>query len=117
MSSESESEEPTLLPCPDCNQMTDSLKVFTLPVIVFFIVGAVSQRKKAAACPACMRKRVMTMSATNIVTSHIVWPLVVLPMTLIQLWITTRAGHSNDVLKLAADRGIAVNGERGSLAA
>jgi hypothetical protein len=67
-------------------------------VIVFFLVGAVWKMWEEVACPRCVRKRLLGLAGINLLTTHLFWPILVLPW-LIANWIRTRRpGHSEQAL-------------------
>jgi hypothetical protein len=88
-----------LLPCPECHQLTDSLKCYGTIVAVYFIVAASWRSKKEVACPKCMRGKVLAFAGVNLVTTHIIWPIVILPRAIIYWLDLGSPGHSNRVLE------------------
>lgn len=92
--------QPTaLVRCPACRQPSDSLKQYTMPKLVVFLVFAAStQRATYTCCPSCMRKVIGKNLAINIIPSNLIWPL----LAIYYLGATTATftkGHSKAVRK------------------
>ncbi len=86
--------------CPDCGQVTDSLKVYRLPAVVVFIgIYARVASKGHIGCPSCMRKKILFHGMTyNIVTANLIWPFLILPWTVVNLLRTLSKGHSSEII-------------------
>src|SRR5262245_45108821 len=92
--------ENTLLPCPVCVQLTDSLKQYRyVHWCVCFLAGAVWQGVVCRACPACMRQLLWRRCLVNAVPAHLVWLVGLLPWTLGLIAASYRPGHSRAVVQ------------------
>jgi hypothetical protein len=90
--------ETVLLPCPECKQMTGSLKSRRILTIIFVVFAYGAQTKPTVACPRCMRKNLFASGLVNIISANVLWPIIILPMTLIQFITTYQQGHSQEIL-------------------
>ena len=80
-----EHDEPAivLLPCPNCRELTDSLKQYRyVDWCVYFLVGAIAQPVVYRACPVCMRKFVWRRCMRTARTAHVAWLSGLLPWAL-----------------------------------
>ncbi len=92
-----------LIPCPQCQQPSDSIKCYRLGFIVFLFLFAVHQTKNEIGCPSCIRKALATSGAINLITANILWPFIILPWYVILLICSFTKGHSKEVLKLLSE--------------
>lgn len=85
-----------MIRCPECGQMTDSLKRFTLPHIWLFLGCFVSyQNIRYSCCPHCMRKHIFVKGFTyNILLANALWALLILPWSIILLVKSYKRGHT-----------------------
>lgn len=85
-----------MIRCPECGQLTDSIKSFTLPHIWLFLWCYISwQNIEYTCCPHCMRKHILIKGFTyNILLSNLLWPIIILPWSIIQLIRSYSKGHS-----------------------
>ena len=97
-----ESSHGTLLQCPECGRLSDSLKCFTLPNYAVFIgIYAQWQNVQYICCPSCMRKHIGVKCFTyNIVLANIMWPIFILPWGVTQLIRSSQKGHTTTVKNL-----------------
>lgn len=89
----------TLLPCPECGRLSDSLKCFILPNYAVFVgIYAQWQNVQYICCPSCMRKHIGIKCFTyNIVLANIMWPIFILPWGVTQLIRSCQHGHTKTV--------------------
>lgn len=85
-----------MIRCPECGQLTDSIKHFVLPHIWLFLWCYIRwQNIEYTCCPRCMRKHILIKGFTyNILSSNFLWPIIILPWSIIQLIRSYRKGHS-----------------------
>ena len=85
-----------MIRCPECGQLTDSMKRFTLPHVWLFLWVFISyQNIEYTCCPHCMRKHIFMKGFTyNILLANILWPFIILPWSIIQLIRSFSKGHS-----------------------
>ena len=91
-----------LIICPECREISDSIKQYTMiDYVVFLVFGAFGRRITYTCCPHCMRKHILMKGFTyNIITGNALWLLVILPWSLILLIMSTTQGHSKKVLQV-----------------
>src|SRR5947207_13869175 len=83
------------LPCPICNQQTDSLKQLrVIQTIIAFPIGAVFSGAIIRGCPRCMRAYVWRRCLVNGLTTWIVGYVILVPYTLALTLGTLSRGHS-----------------------
>lgn len=89
----------TLIPCPECGRLSDSLKCFTLPNYAVFIgIYAQWQNVQYICCPSCMRKHIGIKCFTyNILLANLLWPVFILPWGVTQMIRTCQHGHTKTV--------------------
>lgn len=87
------------LPCPVCQEPTESLKQYRYPRwVVFLLVGAWWQEEIITACGQCVRRRVWRNCLFNVVPANLLWGFLLLPWA-IGLTIASRSrGHSQRLL-------------------
>ncbi len=92
----------TLLPCPECGRLSDSLKCFILPHYAVFVgIYAQWQNVQYICCPSCMRKHIGIKCFTyNIILANIMWPIFILPWGVTQLIRSGQKGHTTTVKNL-----------------
>lgn len=88
--------DPNMLRCPECGQLTDSIKRFTLPHKWLYLGCYISyQNVIFTCCPHCMRKHILIKGFTyNILLANLLWPVVILPWSIVQLIRSYKKGHS-----------------------
>lgn len=86
--------------CPHCGKMTDSLKVYRLPSVWVFLGPFLRWATEGhIACPSCMRKKILLHGMTyNIVTANFIWPVTILPWSIVNLLRTFSKGHSTEIV-------------------
>jgi hypothetical protein len=87
------------LPCPKCQQQTDSLKQYSVPTVLFIVIAWAVRKSTEVACPSCMRKTVLRQTLINVPTANILWPLVIVPYAGIEFYLASRKGHSTEIRK------------------
>lgn len=69
--------EPNRLPCPMCQQPTDSLKSSTMLSLLLFVwVAAWWKVKRVVACPACLRRELVLSTLRNTLLANLFAPIV-----------------------------------------
>lgn len=80
--------------CYECAEKSDSIKEFRVINWFFFlIVFVVGKGMSYRACPSCMRKKIAERAAIQILTAHVVFPIIAI-FHLIQFCRTFVPGHS-----------------------
>jgi hypothetical protein len=86
------------LPCPRCNQMTTSMKSYTMVQFLLFIwFFAFWRRQTVTCCPSCMRNELMMKTLINLVPANLLWLFLVLPWNTVLFCMTFADGHSSKV--------------------
>ena len=82
--------------------MSDSIKKYRLPYKWIYLgIVLIHQDVTYTCCPECMRKKILLRGFTyHILTTHVMWPLIILPWSIIQLIRSYQKGHSKEVLEL-----------------
>ena len=81
--------------CYECGEKSDSIKNFrVMNVFVFLIIFMVARGIDYRACPSCMRKKIATAAGIQILTAHVVFPIVLI-FHIIQFCRTFVSGHSD----------------------
>ena len=81
------------LPCPMCGANTDSLKKHEFPRVTFYLFGAAYRIEEVTACPYCLRRHLAMWGVISLVTTNLMWPLVVLPLLLTRFIASFLPGH------------------------
>lgn len=84
--------------CPHCHQPSDSIKRSQIWLMVFVVFGYYLRRRTVTACATCMREQILSNAAMNLLTANILWPVIILPMSLYQYWRIREEGHDSSVL-------------------
>jgi hypothetical protein len=95
---------PQFLDCPQCGQPSDRIKRCLVLSIWFFLVMATWWERVEAGCPACVRRKLLSSALVNLFTANVAWPILILPMTIVQLIRVSSSGHSREVLYEARAR-------------
>jgi hypothetical protein len=83
--------------CPVCRCASESMKLYRIfDRFVFFGVLVVREREEVA-CPSCMRSILWGRCFANLFTANLLWPVWVLPRTLIMVAATYSRGHSRGI--------------------
>jgi hypothetical protein len=99
-SGQSEDSATERLVCPICGQSTDSLKQYICYGRCFCLgILFTIQRVAYRGCPLCMRRYLWQMCVKNIIPANLLWLLLLLPQTLLQVAASRAKGHSPSVLK------------------
>lgn len=86
------------LPCPKCNQMTTSLKNYTMVQFLLFIwFFAFWRRQTMTLCPSCMRNELLMKTLINLIPANLLWLFLVLPWNTVLFCMTFADGHSSKV--------------------
>lgn len=86
--------------CPECGRMTDSLKSYALFEKCVFLICYISFRRvQYTCCPDCMRKHLIEKGilTSNVITANFFWLMFILPLTIIELYLCSKKGHSEGV--------------------
>lgn len=88
--------------CPECGQLSSSIKHYTLPHYLIFVgFAAFWQRINYTCCPKCMLKHILIKCFTyNIAAANVMFPFVVLPWGIIYLLRNMTDGHSSEVVDI-----------------
>ena len=86
--------------CPCCSQDSDSIKCFSMGVLVFLFIAWMWWPKNEIGCPACIRGKIATFILVNFITANILWPFFIVPLSLILLLRSFQKGHSWGVTNL-----------------
>jgi hypothetical protein len=84
--------------CPHCGQPSNSMKQCKLLGILFAFFFAASQTSTVNACRSCMRGKILTHAAINIVTANILFPFVILPVSIYQMIRIQQSGHDDAII-------------------
>ncbi|MDB4997790.1 MAG: hypothetical protein JWM74_5222 [Myxococcaceae bacterium] len=88
----------TALPCPKCNQMTTSLKSYTMVQFLLFVwFFAFWRRQTLTLCPSCMRNELLMKTLINLIPANLLWLFLVLPWHTVLFCMTFSDGHSSKV--------------------
>lgn len=80
--------------CYECAEKSDSIKEFrVINWFIFLLVIVVGKGMDYRACPKCMRKKIAERAAIQIVTAHVVFPIVAI-FHIVQFCRTFVPGHS-----------------------
>jgi hypothetical protein len=85
---------PDQVRCTECGQYSDSIKRYTLGTLLFLFVFWVWSSRSETACPSCMRAKIASFCIVNLITANVLWPLIILPWTVILFLQTFTQGHS-----------------------
>jgi hypothetical protein len=88
----------TPIVCPHCGQPTHSIKQCQFLGILFLFLFAVRQTRTVNACQKCMRGKILEHAAINIVTANILFPFIILPMSIYQVIRINQPGHDEAIL-------------------
>jgi hypothetical protein len=92
--------DPRLVPCPVCGELTDSLKQYRyFDWCLCLLLHAVSEMTIHRACPPCMRKFILKKCLLNALPANLVWIFVVLPWGMVLIAASYTDGHSRAVLQ------------------
>ena len=67
--------------------------------IVFILIAAQVQSRDEVGCPSCIRRAILNFALRNLITANILWPFVILPMSVVHLLRSYMKGHSAFILK------------------
>lgn len=89
--------------CPECGQLSDSIKRYSMFDYFLFLFFAASHRKVTyTCCPSCMRKHIIKegIFTWKIITANLLWLFLILPWSLILLLFSYTKGHSSSIQKI-----------------
>ncbi len=96
---------PLFIDCPMCGQSTGNLKCYEMGIVLFYLFGVSWNYADELGCPGCIRRKLLAFTLINVLTTNVLWPLVVLPHNLALLLSSFKAGHSLKVAEyLERDR-------------
>lgn len=82
------------MPCPECGQVSDSIKCFHMThTMLFLLIWFAVWERTFVACPACMRRILRRRLLFNIPTATLIWPALLL-IYLPRFAATYQPGHS-----------------------
>jgi hypothetical protein len=88
---------PDQLRCPECARYSNSIKCYRMGVLLFLLLFWFAWTRNETACPSCMRLKIASFCLVNLFTANVIWPLIILPWTVILFLRTLTKGHSEDV--------------------
>jgi hypothetical protein len=91
-------EKPVEIICPHCHQPSYNIKRLQIWSIIFLFFAAARQTRTITACAGCMRREIAMNGAINILTANILFPFIILPMSVYQFWRTYEEGHDESIL-------------------
>lgn len=87
-----------LVRCPACGVPSPAIKQYVLcNLLVFVFVMAFTRRATYTSCGPCMRRTILERSAINLITAHVLWPIIVLPWHTVQFIRSYSEGHSSGI--------------------
>lgn len=90
--------ERTPVQCPECGEMSDSIKSYSLPDFTFLFVASRWGHDHHVACAKCMRKKILSAAAIGLIKANVMWPIFYLPRLSVNLTRTFIKGHSEDII-------------------
>jgi hypothetical protein len=84
--------------CPHCNRPSNSIKQCRFLGILFLFLFMVRQTRTVNACQSCMRGKILEHALINILTANILWPFIILPMSIYQFIRIRQPGHDDAIL-------------------
>jgi hypothetical protein len=97
-----------LIECPRCGRQTSSLKCYTVPRGVLFLIIHISWKDGVfVGCPSCMRGHIAARMAYNLIPANLTWPIFA-SIWGFQIARSYTPGHSADIRRQLARSG-AVN--------
>ena len=94
--------DPSAVACPVCSAPSGSIKRYSMMYRLLFLgVGYSMRRGSYTSCPACMRRMLLksAFSPLGVLSANLMWPLAVVPYTIILITATLIPGHSASVRK------------------
>lgn len=91
--------EHTPVKCPECGEMSDSIKSYTLPDISYFFVAIKWNREHHICCANCMRKKILGAAVMGLCKTNVLWPIFCFPRLSVNLTRTFVKGHSEDIIE------------------
>ena len=86
--------------CPICGRKSDSIKRYKMfRHCLFLICYTQWQTVTYTCCPDCMRKKILDegIFTSKIITANFLWLILILPLSIIQLFMCNQKGHSKGV--------------------
>ena len=96
------SKETYLVPCPQCGELSDSIKRYDVYTTLWCLfIWAQYGTTTYTCCPHCMRKHILWegIFTWRIISGNILWLFLSLPLSLIELLFSYTKGHSRTVKK------------------
>ena len=99
-------EQTTKVRCPECGEISESIKQYTLMEDrVFILFYTLWNQGTYTCCPHCMKKHILKSTFSwNIITGNLIWLLVDMPHNLLHLIANNTKGHSKNVLKMIEEK-------------
>ncbi len=88
-----------LIHCPRCGKPSDSVKCFRMGTIIFIFIAWSVQSKDEVGCPSCIRRAILSFALINLISANVLWPFIILPMSVFHLIRSYMKGHSSVILK------------------
>ncbi len=89
--------------CPSCGQPSGSIKCYNTLILLFIWFFVVWWPKKDVGCPSCIRGKIAQFCLINIVTANILWPIIILPWSLVLFCMSFSQGHSSEIQAILRD--------------
>lgn len=90
--------EHTPVQCPECGEMSDSIKSYSLPDFTFLFIASRWGYNHHIACAKCMRNKILYTAATGLLKANVMWPIFYLPRLSVNLTRTFVKGHSEEII-------------------
>lgn len=84
--------------CPECGEMSDSIKSYSLPDITFLFVAYKWGYEHHICCAKCMQKKILAAAGIELIKANLFWPIFCLPRLSVNLTRTFVKGHSEDII-------------------
>jgi hypothetical protein len=92
--------------CPRCALPTECIQAYTVPTLLFAVIGVAWNTDTIVGCPRCIRRGIYKRMCVNLLTANVLcW--IVLPVHLIQLLHSTLSTHAHvpeEYAHLASER-------------
>jgi hypothetical protein len=88
---------PLFIDCPVCGQPTGNLKCYRMGLVTFFCFALAWSVDDELGCPRCIRRKLLGFTLVNLLTANVLWPALILPVSVIHLVASFWPGHSPTV--------------------